>query len=102
MDVDLLIKRDKRYYFKDQVLRYWLTMFRLGIETMLPTDKIINELVSELDEKYQRATTELGIAKQSEIQDLIEMFNGQQVNGILFGIEGMLTLPIFENVGNYS
>ena len=102
MDVDLLIKRDKKYYFKDQVLRYWLAIFRLGIEPMLPTDKIINELVSELDEKYQRATTELGIAKQSEIQDLIEEFNGQQVNGILFGIEGTVTLPIFENVGNYS
>lgn len=102
MDVDLLIKRDKKYYFKDQILQYWLAMFRLGIETMLPTDKVINELVSELDEKYQRATTELGIAKQSEIQDLIEEFNGQQVNGTLFGIEGTVTLPTFENVGNYS
>jgi hypothetical protein len=30
---------------------------------MLPTDRIINELVSELEEKYQRIATELGVAK---------------------------------------
>ncbi|MCD4844796.1 MAG: hypothetical protein K8R25_09950 [Methanosarcinales archaeon] len=73
INVDLLIKRDKKYYFKDQVLRYWLLKFRLGIEPMLPTDRIMNELVSELEEKYQRIATELGVAKQSEIQDVEEI-----------------------------
>ena len=102
INVDMIIKRDKKYYFKDQVLRYWLQMFRLGIEPMLPTDKVINELVSELEEKYQRTSTELGFAKQSEIQDVIERFNAQKVNGDLFGTNGTVELPKFEKVENYS
>ncbi len=102
LNVDMLIKSDKKYYFKDQILRYWLQMFRLGIEPMLPTDKVINELVSELEEKYQRTSTELGFAKQSEIQDVIERFDGQKVNGALFGITETVKLPKFEKVENYS
>lgn len=102
INVDLLIKRDKKYYFKDQVLRYWLLKFRLGIEPMLPTDRIMNELVSELEEKYQRIATELGVAKQSEIQDLIERFDGQKVDGSLFGLKDQVRLPKFEKIGNYT
>jgi AAA+ ATPase superfamily predicted ATPase len=101
-EVDLVIERDKRYYFRDPVLCYWVAMVTRGIEVTpaaLPVDLIA--LIDELDLLYQRVSTELGLAKESQMRELLRTFAGQKVDGALFGLSGEITLPTFTQVEPY-
>jgi AAA+ ATPase superfamily predicted ATPase len=102
VEVDLTVERDKRYYFRDPVLRYWVAMVTRGIEaipTTLPVD--LMALIEELDLLYQRTTSELGLAKESQVRELLRAFAGQTVDGALFGLSGKITLPTFTRVEPY-
>ena len=73
MNVDIIFERDNKYFFKDKILQYWLCYREYGIEiSEFPKEKIINALVNELEEKYLRASTELGKAKEYELKDKLE------------------------------
>ena len=102
-EVDLLEQReDKKYVFRDPVLQVWVAYYYSGIELAgLPSQKVLSSLVVELMEKYERAANELGLAKESELRELIQRFSGQEVPGEFFGLEGSFRLPTFDRVGAY-
>ncbi len=99
LEVDLLIDQQKQYYFRDPVLRYWIAMISRGIEVTTTTPPVnLLELVEHLDLLYQRTARELGLAKESQVRELLRAFAGQVVDGALFGTSGQMTLPAFAKV----
>jgi len=103
MEVDLVQQRaDKIYVFCDPVLQLWVAYYYAGLElTGMPRQKVLDQLVAELMEKYQRATTELGVAKESQVRELLHHFTGQEVDGDLLGLSGWIQLPTFHRVASY-
>jgi hypothetical protein len=103
MEVDLVLQRaDKTYVFRDPVLQLWVAYYYAGLElTGMPRQKVLNQLVAELMEKYQRATTELGMAKESQVRELLHRFSGQEVDGDLLGLPDPVQLPTFRRVAPY-
>jgi len=103
MEVDLIQQRaDKTYVFRDPVLQLWVAYYYAGLElTGMPRQKALEQLVAELMEKYQRATAELGIAKESQVRELLHRFAGQEVDGGLLGLPGRVQLPEFSRVMPY-
>jgi len=77
IEVDLVEQReDKRYVFRDPVLQLWVAYFYAGLELSgIPRQKVLDQLVSELMEKYQRVTTELGLAKESQVREILPRGN---------------------------
>jgi hypothetical protein len=102
-EVDLLEQRDdKTYVFRDPVLQIWVAYYYLGVElTGLPSQKVLSNLVAELMEKYERAANELGLAKESQVRELLQQFVGQEVDGTFLGVEGTFRLPSFDRVSPY-
>jgi len=50
---DLIIKNDKRYYFRDQVLRFWLAKTSLGKSHDIISDtEIAENFILDLKERY--------------------------------------------------
>ena len=104
MEVDLVQQRaDKTYVFRDPVLQLWVAYYYAGLElTGMPRQKVLDQLVAELMEKYQQAATELGIAKESQVRELLYRFAGQEVAGDLLGLPaGKVRLPAFRQVAPY-
>jgi len=102
LEVDLVIERQKHYYFRDPVLRYWMAMVTRGIEVTPATPPVdLMALIEELDLLYQRVASELGLAKESQVRELLRAFAGQTVDGALFGLSGKLILPTFTRVEPY-
>jgi hypothetical protein len=103
VDVDLVEQReDKTYGYRDPVLQVWVAYYYSGLQlTGLPNHKILTNLVAELMEKYERAANELGLAKESQVRELLKTFAGQEVDGQLFGVRGRVKLPAFEHVAPY-
>ena len=49
MDVDVIYKKDNKFYFSDNVLRLWVKLTSMGYEfDEVPEDKILDEAVKEL------------------------------------------------------
>jgi len=102
-EVDLLVEEDKSYYFRDPVLRYWVANAARGVEVPLePRKKDLTGLIKKLDEQFQRVAQELGIAKESQIRELISDFDGQVVDGTLFHTSNNVKLPSFTKVAPYK
>jgi hypothetical protein len=103
MEVDLVQQwADKTYVFRDPVLQLWVAYYYAGLElTGMPRQKVLDQLVVELMEKYQRATTELGMAKESQVCELLYRFAGQEVDGDLLGLPDRVQLPAFRRVAPY-
>lgn len=103
MEVDLVQQQaDKTYVFCDPVLQLWMAYYYAGLTlTGMPRQQVLDQLVAELMEKYRRATTELGIAKESQIRELLHHFTGQEVDGALLGLPGRVRLPVFRRVAAY-
>ncbi len=71
--VDLLVEKDSQYFFKDQVLRYWLSYRELGTElSEKPRERVLDELMGDLEERYLRASSESGKAKEYEFRAKLE------------------------------
>ncbi len=103
IEVDLVEQwEDKSYVFRDPVLQLWVAYYYAGLElTGMPYQKVLDQLVAELMEKYQRATSELGLAKESQVRELLLHFTGQEVDGGLLGLPGRMQLPSFRQVAPY-
>jgi AAA+ ATPase superfamily predicted ATPase len=110
MEVDLLVtttegggrKPRKRYFYRDPVLRYWVAVATRGIEVPLSTPPVdLPALLDHLDHLYQQTATQLGLAKESQVRELLRAFAGQTVDGTLFGLAGKVTLPTFSRVEPY-
>ena len=101
-EVDLVEKRERVYQFRDPVLRFWVAYTSKGIEMdAFPRREDLAGLVSDLEERFQRAAGELGRAKEAEVRELMRRFTGQIVPGALLGQEGELALPVVYSVGGY-
>ena len=49
MDVDIIYKKDNKFYFSDNVLRVWLKLTSQGYDfDEIPDDKILDEIAKEL------------------------------------------------------
>jgi hypothetical protein len=85
------------------VLRFWVANVVAGVEIAGPPQReVLEEMVKHLDERYQRAATELGIAKESQVRELLHHFAGQEVEGDLLGLPaGKVRLPAFRQVASY-
>jgi len=59
------------------------------------------DLVAQLDERFQRASTELGLAKEFEVRELLRKFRGQEIPGETLGSSGTICLPTFQSVEPY-
>lgn len=94
MEIDLIIKKEGYYLYRDNLLRKWVRLFYLSsdVDTKTPV-KYIEELFSQLEEKYQRASTELGKAKEYEWKVKLEKEFGLKLenydkNNIEFDLVG--------------
>jgi hypothetical protein len=100
IEVDLVTQReDKTYTFRDPVIQFWVAYYYTGLElTGMPRQKVLDQLVTEMMEKYQRVTTELGLAKESQVREMLRRFAGQEVDGDLLGLSETVNLPSFRQV----
>jgi hypothetical protein len=61
LKLDIIIKNDKRYYFRDQVLRFWLAKTSLGkSHDMISDTEIAENFISNLKERYLKKSSEYG------------------------------------------
>jgi hypothetical protein len=102
IEVDLIVEQDKRYRYRDAVLRFWVAYTSKGLELdAFPRREDLAGLMRTLEERFQRTATELGQAKESEVRELLRRFAGQRVPGPLLGQPGEVTLPTFSQVTAY-
>jgi predicted transcriptional regulator len=110
VEVDLLVtvtegggrKPHKRYFYQDPVLRYWVAMATRGVEVPPSTPPVdLPELLEHLDRLYQQTATELGLARESQVREILRAFAGQTVDGALFRLPGKIVLPTFTRVEPY-
>lgn len=53
--IGLLHERDRRYYYTDAILRYWVAYVQHGIEAPeFPGERDLASIMAELDRKYQQ------------------------------------------------
>lgn len=72
-DIDMIVREDKLYYFRDPVFRYWIMNVYEGMEfDALPGKKVLEDIVRDLEEKFEKTSTELGIAKEYELKYMLE------------------------------
>jgi len=103
MEVDLIVQEGALYDFRDPVMKLWAAYYYQGLELpVVPRQQILAQLVAEVSQRYQRISSELGLAQESQVRELMRHFAGQQVDGSLFGLEGALTLPHFASVAPYE
>lgn len=100
-EVDLVVEKDNAYYFRDQVLRFWVGNVIKGIEISLTAEPMdLIGLIQRLDHQFQRASEELGDAKESLVRELMRLFNGQVIPKEVFHTQNEVTLPLFQDVKN--
>jgi DNA-binding Lrp family transcriptional regulator len=98
-EVDLLIKENGAYSYQDPVLRFWVMANTRGIQVSpFPRQEDLTGLINLVQERFQRASSELGVAKEFETRELLRHFAGQTVPGELFGLPDSITLPTFASV----
>ena len=87
------------HYFRDPVLRFWVGNVIKGIEVSLTAEPMgLKSLIHRLDQQFQRASEELGDAKESTVREMMCQFNGQTVSKEVFHTPDVVTLPVFKDV----
>jgi hypothetical protein len=70
---DIIFEHDKKYYFRDPLFRFWIAKTQLGKDIVLERDTMpIDNYISDMKEKYLRASTELGRAVETEAAFYLE------------------------------
>jgi len=69
---DLIFRKDSTYHIRNPLFAFWVNNKYLGLGTELTSGKAAEHLLANLEEKYQRVSTELGIAKEFEIKYKLE------------------------------
>jgi hypothetical protein len=105
-EVDLVTQQDAAYDLPDPVLKIWLAYFHAGVELLaVPRREILEGLVADMTQRYQRLSSELGLAKESQVRELMVAFDGRQAPGRLFGLTGdagTVRLAVFTRVAAYQ
>lgn len=98
-EVDLVVEKDRLYFFRDPVLRFWVGSVIKGIEVSLTAEPLdLKGLIHRLDQQFQRVAEELGDAKESSVRELMRRFNGQLISGEVFHSQDVVILPVFRDV----
>ena len=71
-EIDLVAKEDGKYFIIDPLLGLWITGKEFGIERLTFPKKVTERYLKQIEEKYQRARTELGRAKEFEFKYRLE------------------------------
>ncbi len=101
-DIGLLFEKDRKYYYQDPVLRYWVAYVQHGVEVPdFPTERDLLAIIEDLDKKYRFVSEELGKEKEGAIRELLRQFGGQEIEGGIFGVKGRMTLPKFSKIDRY-
>ncbi len=70
-DVGLLFEMERKYYYIDPILKYWVAYVQNGVTVSdFPKEKDLISIIEELDKKYQFVSEELGKAKGVSIFDI--------------------------------
>lgn len=102
LEVDLVVQREGAFDLRDPVLKIWLAYFYAGVELLaVPRQEILEQLVADISERFQRISSQLGLAKESQVREIMGAFAGQKVSGKWFGQSGALQLPTFQQVAPY-
>jgi hypothetical protein len=105
-EVDLVAQIDGAYDLPDPVLKIWLAYFHAGVELLtMPRREILEGLVADMAQRYQRLSSELGLAKESQVRELLAAFDDRQAPARLFGLAGdagAVRLPVFTRVAAYQ
>jgi uncharacterized protein len=101
-EVDLITELEHRFYFRDPVLRFWVSNTVRGIELDLASEPLdLASLISRLDAQFQRTSEELGVAQESAVRELMHHFYGQEIDGGIFNARERIVLPQMERVEPY-
>lgn len=101
-EVDLIVEDEGKYYYRDAVLRYWAAYATRGVEVdPFASRTALTPLLSDLEARHSRLATELGLAKKSQVRELLRRLAGQQVDGALLGASDLIRLPAFVRVAPY-
>ncbi|NJE25232.1 ATP-binding protein [Thermococcus sp. MV5] len=74
---DLITRENGRYYFTDKLMRFWLAKTYLGItEFELRREKLREELIRELEEKFLKAKIELGLTGEAWVRERLREIIG--------------------------
>ena len=102
VEVDLLAEEEKRYVYRDPVLRFWVAQTTRGIEIDgFPRREDLARLLADLTERFQRTATQLGRAKESEVRELLRALAGRTLPGRHFGQAEDVVVPAFSSVLPY-
>jgi len=102
MEVDLLVERAGRYFYADPVFRYWVAQTTKGVAIEgFPRQEELKALVAELAERFARASTQLGRAKESEVRELLRKLAGRTVPGAYLGQPAPIPVPAFTRIEPY-
>jgi predicted transcriptional regulator len=102
MEVDLLVERQGRYFYADPVFRYWVAQTTKGVATDgFPRQEELKALVAGLAERFARASTQLGRAKESEVRELLRKLAGRTVPGTYLGQTAPIPVPGFTRIEPY-
>lgn len=103
IEVDLVAQSGALYDYRDPVMKLWAAYYYQGLELpAVPRQQILDQLVAEISQRYQRVASELGLARESQVRELMRGFAGQVVSGSLFGLPGKIVLPAFRSVATYE
>lgn len=72
LKLGVLLKENSQYYFVDPVFRDWIRLYELDIGYSEQTRKSLEKYIADLEEGYQRASSELGKAKEYEYKVKLE------------------------------
>jgi hypothetical protein len=102
MDVDLLVVREGRYFYADPVFRYWVAQTTKGVAIeSFPRQEELKALVAGLAERFARASTQPGRAKESEVRELLRKLAGRTVPGAYLGRTDPILVPAFTRIEPY-
>ena len=80
---DLIVRKDNKYFFRDPVLRFWLAKTSLGKKPKISFDKkIIDNFITDLQERYLKKSSEYGKAKEFELYYFVNENRGNDVCGV--------------------
>ena len=72
LKTDLIFRKHGTYHIRDPLFAFWINNKYLGLSTDIVSEKVAEHLLANLEEKYQKASTELGIAKEFEVKYKLE------------------------------
>jgi len=102
MEVDLLVECQGRYFYADPVFRYWVAQTTKGVAIEgFPRQEELKALVADLAERFARASTQLGRAKESEVRELLRKLAGRTVPGAYLGLAAPIQVPAFAHIEPY-